>query len=59
LHLREILFALNVNLVNSPEVYVNFAKDKFDSNGKLIDIKTKEKIKSLLTALCERIEKIN
>ncbi len=57
LHLREVLFALNANLINSPEVYINFVKDKFDSNGKLVDIKTKEKIKSLLLALCEKVEK--
>jgi chromate reductase, NAD(P)H dehydrogenase (quinone) len=59
LHLREILFSLNAKLLNKPEVYVNLAKEKFDSEGTLLHEPTKEIIKKLLINLSERVNKIN
>jgi len=57
LHLREILFCLNAKLLNKPEVYVNLAKEKFDSEGKLLHEPTKEIIRKLLGALSMQSEK--
>jgi chromate reductase, NAD(P)H dehydrogenase (quinone) len=59
MHLRQISLALNLDVLNKPEVYVNLAKDKFDSNGKLLHEPTREKINMLLIALSERIKKVN
>jgi hypothetical protein len=37
--------------MNSPEVVVNFAQNKFDSNGRLIDEDTRKFLKRLLENL--------
>jgi len=50
-HLRQSCVWLNMYPLNSPEVMVPFAQDKFDANGKLTDSKTREKVKELLVAL--------
>jgi chromate reductase, NAD(P)H dehydrogenase (quinone) len=57
MHLRQIAFAVNMHILNKPEVYVTFAKEKFDSEGKLIHEPTRVIIKKLLVALGERIKK--
>jgi chromate reductase, NAD(P)H dehydrogenase (quinone) len=58
-HLRQVGLALNLNILNQPEVYVGLANEKFDSNGKLVDEKTGKKVNSLLVALgnCIRSKK--
>jgi chromate reductase, NAD(P)H dehydrogenase (quinone) len=38
-HLRQIFVFLNMHPVNSPEVLVAFAQNKFDTSGKLTDEK--------------------
>jgi chromate reductase len=50
-HLRQVFVFLNMHPLNKPEVFVSFAKQKFDEKGKLIDEKTKEVIEQLLQAL--------
>ncbi len=50
-HLRQSCVWLNMYPLNSPEVMVPFAQDKFDANGKLTDSKTREKVQELLVAL--------
>ncbi len=52
---------LNMYPVNGPEVIVTFARNKFDSNGKLIDEDNRRVLKQLLEnlavwtrRLCER-----
>lgn len=50
-HLRQIFVFLNIVTLNKPEVFVPFAKDKFNEQGELIDDHTKEKIQELLVAL--------
>ena len=50
-HLRQILVFLNMHAINRPEVAVNFAPQKFDENGKLIDAQTRDLTKQLLEAL--------
>ena len=47
-HLRQSLVFLNMYPVNKPEVFVTFAPQKFDDQGKLSDQKTREIIKELL-----------
>ena len=50
-HLRQTFVWLNMHPVNTPEVIVTFAQEKFDKDGNLTDEHTKEKIKELLEAL--------
>lgn len=50
-HLRQSCVFLDMYPLNQPEVMVPFAQDKIDSNGRLTDGKTREKIKELLEAL--------
>jgi chromate reductase len=37
--------------LNSPEVMVPFAQEKFDAQGRLTDAKTREKVAELVQAL--------
>lgn len=55
-HLRQISLALNLDVLNSPEVYVTLAKDKFDSSGRLVHEQTREIIRKLIAGLREKIE---
>lgn len=57
-HLRQCLVSLNMHAVNSPEVMITQAQDKFDEKGCLKDERTKEKIKGLLQALMDWTEKL-
>ncbi|BCL81739.1 NAD(P)H-dependent FMN reductase [Ktedonobacteria bacterium brp13] len=50
-HLRQTFVFLNVYPLNSPEVIIPNAADKFDSAGNLTDQHTKEKIQELLKTL--------
>ena len=52
-HLRQSFIFLNMRPVNKPEVFVACAPQKFDANGKLIDEKTREVVKSLIISLVE------
>jgi len=49
--LRQIMVFLNMFPLNKPELFVNFAHQKFDEKGNLTDEKTKEYIKGMLEAL--------
>ncbi len=50
-NLRKSFVSLNMHALNKPEVMVPFAQEKIDSEGRLMDQKTKEKIKELVEAL--------
>jgi chromate reductase len=50
-HLRQSFVFLNIHPINSPEVFVTFAAQKFDENGNLKDEKTKQLIAKLLENL--------
>jgi chromate reductase len=50
-HLRQSFVFLNMHAINSPEVFVTFAAQKFDENGNLKDEKTKQLIAKLLENL--------
>jgi chromate reductase len=52
-HLRQVASALNIHLLNKPEVYANAFSDSFDkSNGNLVD----EKIQKLLVKQLEALQ---
>jgi chromate reductase len=57
-HLRQTFVFLNMQPVNRPEVMVNFAAQKFDEKGKLIDQKTQDLIKQLLYNLVSWTNKL-
>ncbi len=51
LHLRQVLPYCNVHLMNKPEVFVTFAADKFDEEGRLVDPATQGQLGGFLTSL--------
>jgi chromate reductase len=50
-HLRQSFVFLNMYPINSPEIFVAYAEEKFDENGELKDAKTKKKIAQMLENL--------
>ena len=50
-HLRQSFVFLTCFALNQPEVMVPFAQDKIDKDGKVTDVKTREKIRELLENL--------
>jgi len=50
-HLRQTFIFLNMYPINTPEVIVPFAQNKFDADGKLIDEDTRRFLKQLLENL--------
>ncbi len=50
-HLRQTFVFLNMYPVNTPEVFITFAPQKFDDKGRLTDEKAKELMRALLAAL--------
>jgi chromate reductase len=57
-HLRQICVSLNMHPLNRPEVFVNFAHEKFDKNGRLKDEETRNMVKELLEALVRWTERL-
>jgi chromate reductase, NAD(P)H dehydrogenase (quinone) len=53
-HLRQSFVYLDMYPVNKPEVFVTFASQKFDAQGKLIDEKTRELARSLIKNLIDK-----
>ncbi len=52
-HLRQCFVFLSCSAINRPEVFVTFAPEKFDSDGRLTDEKTRQLVTELLKALAE------
>ncbi len=50
-HWRQVFLFLDMRQISKPEVFVNFAQDKFDNAGKLKDPNTLSLIKELLAHL--------
>ena len=46
-HLRDVMYALNVKLINRPIIQVGNAREKFDEKGNLIDSGVKEHLMKL------------
>jgi chromate reductase len=57
-HLRQSFVFLDMYPVNKPEVFVTFARRKFDDNGKLTEEQTKELIGRLLDNLVTWAKKL-
>jgi chromate reductase len=57
-HLRQVMVFLNMHPINKPEIFVPFANQKFDEQGKLNDDKTKEFVKGYLEALATWTRKL-
>jgi len=53
-HLRQSFVTLDMYAVNKPEVFVTFAAQKFDAEGRLVDEKTRETVRSLLKTLGDK-----
>jgi chromate reductase len=58
-HLRQCFVFLNMHPTNLPELFVNYAQEKFDENLELKDEKTKKQIVKLLENLiyCTKTQK--
>ena len=50
-HLRQVLLALNMQMLNRPEVMIANAAQRFDEQGRLTDENTREHIRKLVVAL--------
>ncbi len=46
-HLRDVMYALGVKLINRPIIQVGNARDRFDEKGNLIDMGVKEQMEKL------------
>ena len=56
--LRQVFVFLNMYPMNKPEVFITFAHQKFDDNGRLLDEKAKELMRGLLGSLVDRAIKL-
>jgi len=52
-HLRQVCIPINLHPINSPEVFIASANQKFSNEGNLIDEYTKTAIEELLKALVD------
>jgi chromate reductase len=54
MHLRQCFVFLDMYAVNKPEIFITFAAQKFNEQGRLTDSQTRELIKMLLANLAEQ-----
>lgn len=54
-HLRQIGVFLDLQFINKPEVMIGNCAERFDANGKLIHEPTREFLKTMVTALADRV----
>lgn len=57
-HLRQVTAALNIHLLNKPEVYANAFGDSFAADGTLVDTKLQSNLLKQLEALQAWAEKL-
>jgi len=50
-HLRQVGVATNMLILNTPQVFITMAKDKFDTQGVLIHEKSRNAVRDLLSSL--------
>lgn len=55
-HLRDVMFALNMKVLNRPIVHVGNSRSKFDSEGNLTDSMTRDLLVQLKDALIDAID---
>lgn len=53
LHFRQIATALNIQMLQKPELMIPLAHHKFDANGTLIDQDARDQLKALVAALVQ------
>lgn len=58
-HLRQVFVFLDMHPLNKPEVMIGEAADRFDSDGNLIDERSRELIRDLLQNLVDWTRKLN
>jgi chromate reductase len=56
-HLRDVLWALNMNVLNRPIASVAYPHEKFDQEGRLTDQTTRDLIGQVRDALLEAVKK--
>jgi chromate reductase len=56
IHLRQIFVPLNIQGLNKPEIFVTFAKDKFNADGRLIDEDFRNQVAAQMAAFKSWIE---
>lgn len=54
-HLRQVCVALNLLVLNKPEVFIGSAEDKFDEEGRLVDRRSRDMLQRLIKALVQRV----
>jgi chromate reductase len=54
-HLRQVTTALDMRVLNKPEVFITNTGSKFNADGELTDEKTQSSLKKLLEALLDSI----
>lgn len=59
IHLRLVCVAVNILLINKPEVMIASAKTKFDEHGALVDAPTREFIKEALISLQQWVARLD
>jgi chromate reductase, NAD(P)H dehydrogenase (quinone) len=57
LHLRNVLVSLGAICLTKPEIFVTFAGDKFDRDGRLTDRDTEEQLRTLIVAFSAWIDR--
>jgi len=57
-HLRQICVFLDMHLMNGPEVMIPTADEKFDEQGNLTDMRTRERIRKFMAALAEWVRRL-
>lgn len=55
-HLRDVMFALNMNLINQPEVLVSEVNKTFNENGELEDTTVLELLEKVVDQLVKEVE---
>ena len=58
-HLRQVCVKLDLQTLNTPEVFITNANKKFDQDGNLIDDFTRKSIAKLMQALVNKTEERN
>ncbi len=58
-HLRQMAVSLNLRLLNRPEVFVNYASQHFDADGRLVTELHRQNIQLLLAALKDWTQKLH
>jgi hypothetical protein len=58
MHLRNIFVTLNIVDMAKPEIYMTFAAEKFDGEGRLIDPDYRTQVENFMTAFDAWIDRV-